>query len=406
MRHQGNIMDIKRQIELIRLNTSDFISEEELSEKLKEGRPLNIKWGADPSAPDLHLGHMVVLRKLRLFQELGHKIIFIIGDFTGMIGDPSGKSETRKPLSKEEVKKNADTYKAQVFKILDPKKTEVVFNSSWLSKMDLQQIMKLMSQYTVARMLERADFKDRFKSNKEISIIEFLYPLMQGYDSVMIDADIELGGHDQIFNLLVGRELQKAYGKKQQVIITLPLLEGTDGKMKMSKSLGNYIGITEPPKEIYGKTMSIPDELMIKYYGLLTDLPQAKITEIADGIKSGKIHPKNAKSDLAKIFVTRFYDEGSAIAAEAEFEDVFKKKELPADIPVVKIKLSESRITMAKLLVETGLLPSSGEAKRMIKGGGVKINGEKVVDENHIFEYKGETVLSVGKRKHVKLICG
>ncbi|MEK7376210.1 MAG: tyrosine--tRNA ligase [Candidatus Margulisiibacteriota bacterium] len=399
-------MDIKQQLELIKRFTSDFISEEELSAKLKEGRTLNIKWGADPSAPDLHLGHMVVLRKLRLFQELGHKVIFIIGDFTGMIGDPSGKSETRKPLTNEEVKKNADTYKAQVFKILDPKKTEVVFNSSWLSKMDLQQIMKLMSQYTVARMLERADFKERFKNNKEISIIEFLYPLMQGYDSVMINADIELGGHDQIFNLLVGRELQKAYGKKQQVIITMPLLEGTDGRIKMSKSLGNYIGITEPAKEIYGKTMSIPDELMIKYYELLTDLPQAMTSGIRDGIKSGRLHPKKAKSDLAKIFVTQFYDEKTAKAAETEFEDVFKKNELPADIPVIKIKKTAREISVAKLLVEIGLLTSSGEAKRMIKGGGVKINGEKVNDENQIFEYKGETVLSVGKRKHMRLICG
>ena len=400
------MMDINKQIEQIKRYTSDFISEEELLAKLKEGRPLKVKWGADPSAPDLHLGHTVVLRKLRLFQDLGHKVTFIIGDFTGMIGDPSGKSETRKPLSKEEVRKNADTYKEQVFKILDPKKTEVVFNSSWLSKMDLQQIMKLMSQYTVARMLERADFKDRFKNNKEISIIEFLYPLMQGYDSVMIDADIELGGHDQIFNLLVGRELQKSYGKKQQVIITLPLLEGTDGKMKMSKSLGNYIGITEPPREIYGKTMSIPDELMIKYYELLTDLPDAKISEIAGDIKSGRLHPKKAKSGLAKIFVEQFYDKKAAEAAEAEFEEVFKNNELPADIPVVRMKRSDSKVTMAKLLVETGLLASCGEAKRMIKGGGVKINGEKIIDENQIFEYKGETVLSIGKRKHVKLICG
>ena len=272
--------------------------------------------------------------------------------------------------------------------------------------MDLQQIMKLMSQYTVARMLERADFKERFKNNKEISIIEFLYPLMQGYDSVMINADIELGGHDQIFNLLVGRELQKAYGKKQQVIITMPLLEGTDGRIKMSKSLGNYIGITEPAKEIYGKTMSIPDELMIKYYELLTDLPQAMTSGIRDGIKSGRLHPKKAKSDLAKIFVTQFYDEKTAKAAETEFDDVFKKNELPADIPVIKIKKTAREISVAKLLVEIGLLTSSGEAKRMIKGGGVKINGEKVNDENQIFEYKGETVLSVGKRKHMRLICG
>jgi len=398
-------MDLKAQIEAFGRNSSDFIGREDLLEKLKEDRPLKVKWGADPSASDLHLGHTVVLRRLRLFQEFGHRVVFIIGDFTGMIGDPSGKSETRKPLSREEVMKNAETYKAQVFKVLDPKKTEVVLNSAWLSKLDLPQIMKLLSQYTVARMLERADFKERFKTNKEISIIEFLYPLMQGYDSVRIDADVELGGHDQIFNLLVGRELQKAYGKKQQAIITLPLLEGTDGKMKMSKSLGNYIGINEPPKEIYGKTMSIPDELMLKYFELLTDLPHEKIEELDKGLKSGKVHPKKAKSDLAKLLVEQFHGKNAAQEAEKEFEEVFKNNELPSDIPVRKVSLDGGQLLITKVLVDAGLLPSLGEAKRMIKGGGVKLDGVKVGSQDQALSKKGSFVLSIGRRKHVKVIC-
>ena len=398
-------MDLKAQIEAFGRNSSDFIGREDLLEKLKEGRPLKIKWGADPSASDLHLGHTVVLRRLRLFQEFGHRVVFIIGDFTGMIGDPSGKSETRKPLSREEVMKNAETYKAQVFKVLDPKKTEVVLNSAWLSKLDLSQIMKLLSQYTVARMLERSDFKERFKTNKEISIVEFLYPLMQGYDSVRIDADVELGGHDQIFNLLVGRELQKAYGKKQQTIITLPLLEGTDGKMKMSKSLGNYIGINEPPREIYGKTMSIPDELMIKYFELLTDLPHEKIEELDKGLKNGQVHPKKAKSDLAKLLVSQFHGNKAAEDAEKEFEEVFKNNELPSDIPVHRALLEGAPLLITKVLVDAGLLPSLGEAKRMIKGGGVKLDGVKVDSQDQAFSKKGGFVLSIGRRRHVKVIC-
>lgn len=401
-------MDIKEQIGLIKRCTVDFIGEKELEEKLKTGRPLKIKWGADPSAPDLHLGHMVVLRKLRLLQELGHKVVFIIGDFTGMIGDPSGKSETRKPLSREEVAKNAKTYQAQVFRVLDKKKTEVVFNSRWLSKLDLPGIMKLMSQYTVARMLERGDFKERFKENREISVVEFLYPLMQGYDSVELEADIELGGHDQIFNLLVGRELQKAYGKDQQVVITVPLLEGTDGRMKMSKSLGNYIGFTESAKDIFGKTMSIPDELMIKYYELLTDLSEKDISDIREGLKNGSLHPKDVKSALGKIFVGYFHDKEEAVRAEDEFNSVFRQNRLPGDIPLIKISRSEvkdGRVQVTKLLVLADLLPSTGEAKRMIKGGGVKMNGEKVTDENMTVTVEKELILSVGKRKHARVIC-
>lgn len=402
-------MDIKKQIELLKRGTADFVGEEDLFKKLKEGKRMKIKFGADPSAPDLHLGHLVVLRKLKAFQDMGHEIIFLIGDFTGMIGDPSGKSETRKPLSRETVKKNAETYKQQIFKILDRSKTKVVYNSSWLSKMDLVSVMKLMSQYSVARMLERADFKERFKTNKEISIIEFLYPLMQGYDSVELEADVELGGHDQIFNLLVGRELQRSYGKDQQVVITMPLLEGTDGKMKMSKSLGNYIGFTDTPKDMYGKTMSIPDDLMIKYYGLLTDLSDEQISSLSEGIKDGSVHPKKAKSDLAKIFVTLFYGKEEAEKAEQGFDAVFKNNQLPEDIPLVKIKkdqMVEGKIQVSKLIAAAGLLDSVGEAKRMIKGGGVKLDETKVTDENMLVTLDSEKLLSVGKRKHARVICG
>lgn len=402
-------MDVKHKIELLKRGAVDFVGEEELHEKLAAGKKLKVKFGADPSAPDLHLGHLVVLRKLKAFQDMGHEIIFLIGDFTGMIGDPSGKSETRKPLTRETVELNARTYQDQIFKVLDPKKTKVVYNSKWLSKMDLVSVMKLMSQYSVARMLERADFKERFKSNKEISIIEFLYPLMQGYDSVELEADVELGGHDQIFNLLVGRELQKSYGKAQQTVITMPLLEGTDGKLKMSKSYGNYIGFTDTPKDIYGKTMSIPDDLMIKYYTLLTDLSDKELKVMEKAIKSGELHPKKAKSDLAKILVSLFYGSDAADKAENEFDAVFKDNKLPQDIPLVKVSknhLSDGKISVSKLIHISGLLDSVGEAKRMIKGGGVKMDGEKVTDENLLVDLGSEKLLSVGKRKYARVICG
>ncbi len=401
-------MDISSQIALLKKGAADFVGEEDLRKKLSSGKKLKVKFGADPSAPDLHLGHLVVLRKLKAFQDLGHEVIFLIGDFTGMIGDPSGKSETRKPLSREEVEKNARTYKAQIFKVLDPKRTKVVYNSSWLSKMDLVSVMKLMSQYTVARMLERADFKERFRNNREISIVEFLYPLMQGYDSVELDADVELGGHDQIFNLLVGRELQKAYGRQQQTIITLPLLEGTDGTLKMSKSYGNYIGFTDTPKDIYGKTMSIPDGLMLKYYLLLTDVSEEELKEIEKGLKDGSLHPKKAKSRLARLFVSRFCGEAAALKAEEEFDAVFKDNKLPGNIPLVKIPKElapQGKIQVAKLIAASGLLDSVSEAKRMIKGGGVKLDEEKVADENMLVDLSAEKLLSVGKRKFARVIC-
>jgi tyrosyl-tRNA synthetase len=402
-------MDINTQIDMLKKGAADFVGEEDLRKKLQSGKKLKIKFGADPSAPDLHLGHLVVLRKLKAFQDMGHEIIFLIGDFTGMIGDPSGKSETRKPLSREDVKKNAKTYQDQIFKILDPKKTRVVYNSAWLSKMDLVSVMKLMSQYSVARMLERADFKERFKGNKEISIVEFLYPLMQGYDSVELEADVELGGHDQIFNLLVGRELQKTYGKPQQVIITMPLLEGTDGTLKMSKSYGNYIGFTDSPKDIYGKTMSVPDSLMLKYYSLLTDIPENETSAMEKSLKSGDLHPKKAKSRLAKLLVSLFFGEAAADKAEQEFDSVFKENKIPEDIPLVKIPkslLSGGAMPVSRLIAAAGLLDSVGEAKRMIKGGGVKLDEVKVTDENMPVDLDKQRLISVGKRKFARVICG
>lgn len=400
--------DVSKQIEFLKKGSADFVGEEDLAAKLKSGKKLKVKFGADPSAPDLHLGHLVVLRKLKAFQDMGHEIIFLIGDFTGMIGDPSGKSETRKPLSREDVKKNAKTYQDQIFKILDPKKTRVVYNSAWLSKMDLVSVMKLMSQYSVARMLERADFKERFKGNKEISIVEFLYPLMQGYDSVELEADVELGGHDQIFNLLVGRELQKTYGKPQQVIITMPLLEGTDGTLKMSKSYGNYIGFTDSPKDIYGKTMSIPDSLMIKYYSLLTDLEESETEAMEKALKSGELHPKTAKSSLAKLLVSLFWGGAAAEKAAEEFDSVFKENKLPEDIPLVKISkslLTGGTMPVSRLIAASGLLDSVGEAKRMIKGGGVKLDEVKVTDENLLVDLNKQRLISVGKRKFARVIC-
>ena len=396
-----DMLEIKKQIELIEAHTVDLISLKELEEKLKRGIPLKIKWGADPSAPDLHLGHTVVLRKLKAFQDLGHAVIFIIGDFTGMIGDPSGKSKTRKPLTKEEVLKNAETYKEQVFKILDPNKTRVVFNSEWLGKMGLEDLMRLSAQYSVARMLERADFRERFKEGIEISVLEFMYPLLQGYDSVAIEADVEIGGTDQIFNLLVGRAIQRAYGQAEQIVMTLPLLEGTDGKQKMSKSLGNYIGITEPPAEIFGKVMSIPDKLMIKYYELLTDLGKKEIAVIK------RQHPKEAKKKLAKILVTQFYSKEEAENAEKEFEAIFKEGKLPQEIPLILVPSDaldrEGSLPLVKLLNIANLTPSISEARRLIKHGGVKVNEEKITDEKYTVKLDSEKIISVGKRRYARV---
>lgn len=396
------MLSVDEQLKIIKRGTVEIIPEEELIEKLKTGKPLRIKLGADPSAPDIHLGHIVVLKKLRDFQNLGHKIIFVIGDFTGMIGDPTGKSETRKQLTIEEVKKNAETYKKQISKILDISKVEIRFNSEWLSKMNFVDVIRLSSHYTVARMLERDDFSKRYKEGRSISIHEFLYPLMQGYDSVALNSDIEIGGTDQTFNLLVGRDLQREYNQKPQVIITMPLLEGLDGVQKMSKSLGNYIGINESPKEIFGKIMSISDELMLKYFKLLTNVPLYEIENMPKDFKTGRRHPKEEKKRLARIIITEFYSQKDALAAEEEFERVFKMNKLPDNIPEINSAGIKKRL--AVLLKEGGLVSSNSEGKRFIKQGAVRINGGRVTNPDiEIVPKKGD-IIQIGKRKFIKII--
>lgn len=384
--------NVREQLEVLKRGVAEIIPEEDLARKLSTCKPLRIKWGADPSAPDLHLGHTVILNKLRQFQDLGHEVLFLIGDFTARIGDPSGRSETRKILSQQEVKKNAKTYQDQIFKILSRSKTKVVYNSRWLKKMNLVDIFKLSSQYTVARMLERKDFSQRFEEERDISVVEFLYPLLQGYDSVHLKADVEIGGTDQKFNLLMGRTLQQRYGQDPQVVVTLPLLEGTDGGKKMSKSLGNYIGITEPPGEIFGKIMSISDELMLRYYQLLADFDLEEIK---------KMHPKEAKKKLAGLLVARFYGEKEARKAEEEFESIFKEGNIPQDIPLKMFKGHE--ITLVDLLVEGGMADSKSQARRLIKQGGVSIDGQIIKEEKSMVALKGEKVVKAGKRKFLRI---
>ena len=394
----------EEQLKIIKKGTIDIITEEELLEKLKEERPLIIKAGFDPTAPDLHLGHTVLLQKMRTFQQLGHTVYFIIGDFTAMIGDPSGRDKTRPPLTKEEVLKNAETYKEQVFKVLDPKKTIVVFNSEWLGDMTAEDLIRLTSRYTVARMLEREDFKNRFKENKPISIHEFIYPLLQAYDSVAIKADVELGGSDQRFNLLIGRDIQKEYGiEKPQVAILLPLLVGTDGVRKMSKSYGNYIGITDPPEDMFGKIMSIPDELMWEYWELLTDLTIEEIEKMKKDVEEGKIHPMDVKKELGLYIVERFHSKDEAIKALEEFERVHSKKELPTDIPEIEILSETKEIPLFELVYKAGFAPSKKEAKRLIKQGAVKIDGEKFTDPYFNVDLSKEFILQVGKRKFARI---
>lgn len=381
-----------KELEIIRRGTVEIIPETDLTKKLGRQKPLRIKWGADPSAPDLHLGHTVVLNKLRQFQDLGHEVIFIIGDFTAMIGDPTGKSETRKPLTAAEVKRNAATYQKQVFKVLDKKRTKVVFNSAWLSKMNLLDVFKLSSQYTVARMLERKDFSERFEQESEISIVEFLYPLLQGYDSVHLKADIEVGGTDQKFNLLMGRTMQTRYGQEPQVVVTLPLLEGTAGVQKMSKSLGNSIGITEPPSEIYGKIMSISDTLMLRYYELLTDESLAEIKAL---------HPKTAKQQLARQLVARFYNESNAQKAADEFNAVFSRGELPSILPLFTFK--EPAVGIIKLLTAAGLAASNAEARRLVQQGGVAVDEVVCRNDQEVISLQPARVVRVGKRKFARV---
>jgi len=400
-------MTIKEQLEYLLRGSVEVISEEELSKKLDKSRlskkPLKVKAGFDPTAPDIHLGHTVLVQKMKHFQELGHEVIFLIGDFTGMIGDPSGKSETRKKLSKEEVTKNANTYKKQIYKILDPDKTTIVFNSHWMEKMSSSDLIELSSQYTVARMLEREDFKKRYKGQQAISIHEFLYPLIQGYDSVALKADVELGGTDQKFNLLVGRELQKHYGQEPQVVLTMPLLEGTDGIKKMSKSLGNYIGITEKPGEIFGKIMSLSDELMIRYYELLSDISNKEFQKMREAMEEGVVNPKDCKVQLAKEIVARFYSQTDADTVALEFENIFKRKEIPQNIPELNIKWDDKEMWVCYLIRAAGFSKGSSEAIRLIKQGAVSIDGEKITDCNLRLKKKEMFVLKVGKKKFAKI---
>lgn len=397
------------QISEIKRGVVEILLEDELLKKLEHsyqtGTPLTVKAGFDPTAPDIHIGHTVLLEKMRQLQDLGHEIILIIGDMTGMIGDPTGRSEIRKPLTREEVLRNAETYKQQVFKVLDAEKTHVRFNSEWLEKMSLMETIRLQSRQTVARMLEREDFKQRFANHTPIGIHEFIYPLLQGYDSVVLKSDIELGGTDQRFNLLMGRELQHDYGQEQQVLVIMPLLEGTDGIKKMSKSLGNYIGISEPPKEIFGKVMSISDELMLRYYELLSHISLDELAELKEGLKNASVHPMEAKKSLAMELVERYYDTEAAISARDEFENIFKNKGLPDDIPVFKLKNKEQDIWIPSLMKETGLAKSTGEAMRLIKQGGVSVDDEKWTDPDKKLA-PGEYLLKVGKRRFLKITYG
>lgn len=399
---------VEEQIALMERGVVDLISREDLVAKLKRsvenGTPLRIKAGFDPTAPDLHLGHTVLLQKLKHFQQLGHEICFLIGDFTGLIGDPTGKSETRPPLTREDVLRNAETYKEQVFKILDPEKTRIVFNSEWLGKLTSFDMIRLASQLTVARMLERDDFKKRFEGGRPISIHEFLYPLIQGHDSVALEADVEIGGTDQLFNLLMGRDLQRNQGQEPQVVLTMPLLEGLDGVNKMSKSLGNYIGIAESADNIYGKLMSVSDELMFRYYELLSDLSVEEILVLKARVQSGELHPKAVKMRLAREIVARFHDEDEAERAEKNFEQVFKKHELPDDIEEKELSVEEAEIWLPKLLLEAGLVNSTSDGRRMIRQNAVSVDGDKVSDPAVNIVAQGSVLLKVGKRRFCKVL--
>lgn len=390
--------DINVVLAELKRGVDEVLSEQDLIEKLKENRPLKIKLGADPTAPDIHLGHTVVLNKLRQFQQFGHEVIFLIGDFTGMVGDPSGKNATRPPLSREDVLRNAETYKQQIFKILDPQKTRVVFNSEWLGKLGTEGMIRLASNYTVARMLERDDFKKRFANNQPIAIHEFIYPLLQGYDSVALEADVELGGTDQKFNLLVGRELQKSSGQKPQVAITLPLLVGLDGEKKMSKSLGNYIGVTDSPSDMFGKIMSISDELMWDWYNLLSFRPLTEIAQLKADVENGR-NPRDIKILLAKEIIARFHSVEDANNAEQEFINRFQKGAIPDEMPEFTFT---GEMGLANLLKEAGLVGSTSEAIRMVQQGGVKIDGEKVENAKLIIS-ASTAVYQVGKRKFARI---
>ena len=403
------MLSAEEQLHVIASGVDRIVPESALLEKLKRGEPLNIKLGVDPTAPDIHIGHAVPLRKLRQFQDLGHRVTLIIGDGTALIGDPSGRNSTRPQLTSEQVKANAQTYVDQAFKILDPEKTTLVYNSEWLLELKLEDLLALAGKFTVARILERDDFHNRYTNNQPIAVHEFLYPIMQAYDSVVIKADVELGGSDQLFNLLAGRELMEKMGMEPQVCLTLPLLEGTDGVQKMSKSYGNYIGVTDEPADMFGKVMSIPDEIMVKYYRLASTVPVAEIDEIERGLAADELHPNKVKRALARNIVAAYYDEAAAQAAEEQFDLVFKKHEVPDDIPEFAADLTpndEGLVYFAKLIADAGLAQSVGEARRLIDGGGVKIDGEAVPAKAYNLDpgKLSGVVIQVGKRKFVKLV--
>ena len=393
---------LEQAIETIRRGSEELIVEEELVKKLQSGRKLRVKLGLDPTAPDLHLGHTVVINKLRHFQELGHQVQFLIGDFTGMIGDPTGKNQTRPPLSREQILANAQSYRDQAFKILDPERTQILFNSEWSDELGAEGIIRLAAKYTVSQLLERDDFSRRFREERPIAVHELLYPLMQGYDSVAMKADVELGGTDQKFNLLVGRELQRAWGQEPQCIITMPLLEGLDGKEKMSKSLGNYVGIAEPPQEIFGKLMSISDELMWRYIELLSFEPLATVRKWKEEVRSGA-NPRDVKVRFAAEIVARFHGEAAARKAQEGFEQRFREGVLPEDMRELAVKAPEGGMLIAHLLKQAGLTPSTSEAQRMIEQGGVKLDGERVSDKNLKLQAGRIVVAQVGKRKFARI---
>ena len=402
------MLTAQEQLEIIKRGTAEVIVESDLLKKLERsvatGKPLRVKAGFDPTAPDIHVGHTVLLNKMRQFQELGHEVIFLIGDFTGMIGDPTGKSETRKHLTKEEVAENAKTYQQQIFKVLDPVRTKIVFNSEWMSTMTAEGLIQLAAKHTVARMLEREDFKKRYQSELPISIHEFLYPLIQGYDSVMLRADVELGGTDQKFNLLVGRELQKEYGQEPQCIVMMPLLEGLDGVNKMSKSLGNYIGINEPAREIFGKVMSASDDLMLRYYELVSAVPLDELQKIKNNIKSGALHPMEAKKRLAAELVDRFCAAGDGCRAREEFEKVFSKKDMPDDIRAVDVAWEGEKMKLVKIMAQAGVAKSNSEARRLIQQGAVEIDQKPVKDVDLEISATASFILRVGKKRFVQVI--
>jgi len=403
------VQSVSDQLARIKKGVQEIIREEELTEKLAKslagGAPLRVKAGFDPTAPDLHLGHTVLLHKLKTFQDLGHQVIFLIGDFTGLIGDPSGKSETRPPLTEEEVKANAVTYERQIFKVLDPEKTVVDFNSRWMKPMRAQDLIRLAARHTVARMLERDDFHKRYVSQTPISIHEFLYPLIQAYDSVALQADVELGGTDQKFNLLVGRDIQREYGQAPQVVITLPLLEGLDGVQKMSKSLGNYVGIDEPPQAMFGKLMSISDVLMLRYYELLSDITPTALAQLRQDLESGARHPRDAKEALAVELVARYHGAGAAREAAAEFARIFREGGLPDDIEEVTVAAASGASGLAppRLLVAARLAPSTSEARRLITQGGVQVDGHKVTDLELELPGNRTYLVQVGKRRFKRI---